>query len=571
MLICVVAAFFIRVQGDDSAAWKNTINSDGRGYFAYLASLAKDHDLSFSYVQKTLSTEQSRAFLIPLENDRLMDKYFPGTALLIAPFFAVLSFVDWMMNGQVNPYGWAGQFSVLLAALFYLGVGLHYARKLLVLLFPVAHWSVALIIPVLVFGSSLFHYAVVQPAMSHVYSFCVVTAFIYYALLFLKRHDGKHLILASLFLGLAVIIRPVNAIIILSLPGLWMLDGQKFRPGQLLNHKKHLVAATLIIAGLMGLTLVVFRMQTGAWFTWSYKGEGFYFLDPKFFQVVLGFRRGLLVYTPVLLLMIPGMVLVFQSKRKAFYYLLAFYCAHIYLVSSWWSWYYGDGFGHRAFIDFYIVWFIPIAFLLVKVTGLWRILTVTILTIFTTLTAFQNYQYRIGILHPFDMDFQKYAAIFLRSGDEYKGVIRGNKDVQLFGQLIETPLFNFNSEPNKQYETAGNEFPMGTEVIPSTQFYGNKLFFDVRLKYSEPLQGAANELLLVTDMQDATGNSIDYRAIPVKGIAISFDNEPTVSTMQYNYDGIPAETKLIKIYLWNKDEKAINLLVFSVKIHEISP
>lgn len=69
-----------------------------------------------------------------------------------------------------------------------------------------------------VFGSNLFYYRVGELSMSHVYSFAFVAGFLLFAKRRIKKLSTSNLLLASLFLGIIILIRPVNGIIVLFLP-----------------------------------------------------------------------------------------------------------------------------------------------------------------------------------------------------------------------------------------------------------------------------------------------------------------------------------------------------------------
>jgi hypothetical protein len=46
-----------------------------------------------------------------------------------------------------------------------------------------------------------------------------------------------------------------------------------------------------------------------------------------------------------------GLWFLWQTKKDVFWTALTVLSLHIYIVSSWFCWYYGASYGHRAFVD----------------------------------------------------------------------------------------------------------------------------------------------------------------------------------------------------------------------------
>jgi uncharacterized membrane protein YeiB len=89
----------------------------------------------------------------------------------------------------------------------------------------------------------------------------------------------------------------------------------------------------------------------------------------------------------------------------------------VYIVSSWWCWWYGGGFGLRAFIESYAILAIPFATFLTWVARQkLRIkipISIIVLAI-TLLSAFHTIQYHYGAIHWGNMNKKAYFDSFLR-------------------------------------------------------------------------------------------------------------------------------------------------------------
>jgi hypothetical protein len=88
---------------------------------------------------------------------------------------------------------------------------------------------------------------------------------------------------------------------------------------------------------------------------------------------------------------------------------------NIYIISSWWSWWYGGGFGMRSMIDCYALMALPLAALLFYTKQKSNLLfssLATVLIILVFFQQFQNKQYRSGAIHWDAMSKKAYWANF---------------------------------------------------------------------------------------------------------------------------------------------------------------
>lgn len=89
---------------------------------------------------------------------------------------------------------------------------------------------------------------------------------------------------------------------------------------------------------------------------------------------------------------------------------------NIYIVFSWWCWWYGGSFSARALIENYALLSFPLA---ATVEKLWnsgkpvRVVSSVIFIFFIYLNIFQSRQYRISSLHYESTSKELYWAVFL--------------------------------------------------------------------------------------------------------------------------------------------------------------
>jgi hypothetical protein len=172
--------------------------------------------------------------------------------------------------------------------------------------------------------------------------------------------------------------------------------------------------------GLIGLVLfpqlLYWKMNTGDWIYYSYNDEGFFFNDPRIWEGLFSFRKGWLVYSPIMILSLFGMLTLFNREYAPKFKLVVplFLGLNLYIVFSWWCWWYGGSFGSRPMIDTMAIMSIPFAGF-VAVMSNWKItkiLTTFLIVAFIGLSQFQTLQYRRGIIHWDSMSKDTYKMIF---------------------------------------------------------------------------------------------------------------------------------------------------------------
>jgi len=165
--------------------------------------------------------------------------------------------------------------------------------------------------------------------------------------------------------------------------------------------------------------LLYWKHVAGIYFYNGYGDEqGFFFHNPQLLNNLFSYRKGWLVYTPIILLAFIGFGFLWKKKRGIVLPILVFSLINIYVISSWWSWWYGGGFGLRAYIESYALyalgfgafaqWLFSKKFLLLKIPAF---LIVLVLIAFS---YFQTRQYYFGSIHYVGMNKEAYWHQFLK-------------------------------------------------------------------------------------------------------------------------------------------------------------
>ncbi|MDZ7741900.1 MAG: hypothetical protein U5Q03_09165 [Bacteroidota bacterium] len=420
LMILITAVVLIWVSSNykwGDGHWNTILKSDGPGYYAYLPAVMVYGDLNFAFIdslRKEMPGHHSVEYEFRrLHNGNYVNKYYAGTALMQLPFYTAGHFCSLVSGRVMNGYSAFYLIFVHISTIFYALVALLIIRAILKS-YQARPSSIAFVLTAMVFGTNMFHYIVSEPAMSHIYSLVAVSAFILYVRkYFLHRRLGD-LYLAAFFLGLILLIRPVNGIVLFCIPFLagdinHLKDG--FR--NFIQKPVHALASILLLIAVFSIQLIIYWWQSGDPFVYAYKGEGFEFLDPDMINILFSYRKGLFIYTPLLFVSIFGFVSLFRQNRYGFYTLLGFLFILVYVLSSWEQWYYGGSFSGRVFIDFYALFALLLFKVIASLKKTWpKRIVFGLLVFLIILCQVQTYQYRTADIHWSDMTKEKYWESF---------------------------------------------------------------------------------------------------------------------------------------------------------------
>ena len=143
--------------------------------------------------------------------------------------------------------------------------------------------------------------------------------------------------------------------------------------------------------------LLYWKWITGHYFFNSYIGERFYWMHPHLLEGLFGFRKGWLLYSPIMICSVIGMVMLFRYRKEFAWPVLILFCIYIYVIFSWWCWWYGGAYGLRAMIDIYPFLSIPFAVFVNRITA--NRIIISVLIVLVLWNCFRMFQYRRGVIH----------------------------------------------------------------------------------------------------------------------------------------------------------------------------
>lgn len=422
--VIIACTIFLGFKQFKITNWNRCISSDGKGYYAYLPAVFIYDDLEFNFIHQYEAKYYQPENGVTFTNDfngKNVNKYWMGTAVLMSPFFLMAHGFASVFQLPNDGYSFTYQVMIAVSACFYLLLGLFYMRRIL-LLYKCKEIDIFIALFAIVFATNLFYYTVAEPSMSHVYSMAAVSAFVYFAKMYFETLTLKYLKFAAVVLGIIILIRPSNVIVLFALP---FLAGSANSIKIAFKKIKFYDLVSLFIAVLLIVSMQLFYYYkvAGSIYIYSYGNEKFNFFAPKFIDFLFSYRRGLFVYAPVLFLSLLG---IFTLTKKSGYQaktLSIFLIVMIYFLSSWWMWYYGGGFGMRPVIDFLVFFSIPLALLVNSILKVkyYRWIGIFAISTCVLLAQIQTYQ-KVNFILPWDgINKEIYWKLFLKTDPSYIG------------------------------------------------------------------------------------------------------------------------------------------------------
>ena len=340
-----------------------TISYDPAGYYLYLPAKVIYKDLStcafYEEVSKKYRIGDAISHYVPLENGKVVLKYSGGMAILMSPGFFTGDFIAKISNHPRDGYSAPYYISMIFWSIILSLIGLWYLTKVLRRHFD--DRSVALTILSLVLATNFLIYAGINNLMSHAFLFSLYAFLIYHTDQWHRKPNWINAIGIALSLGLLALSRPTEIIAFL-IPLLWNVWNNLSilsKWNTIKKYSTHILLITILIGLIGSVQLFYWKSVSGDFLFYSYSEQGFDFLKPHLVNGLFSFKKGWLVYTPVMLLSIFGFYHLFRKKRNIFYPLILFSVLFIYITYSWSIWWYGGSVGSRAMIQAYAVLCFP--------------------------------------------------------------------------------------------------------------------------------------------------------------------------------------------------------------------
>ncbi len=322
-------------------------------------------------------------------------------------------------------------------------------------------------------------------------------------------------------------------------------------------------------------------MQTGNWFVWSYGEEGFYWSNPQIVEVLFGFRKGWLVYTPLIVLGLFALPLIYKKNKEQFISLTFFLVVLIYIVSSWWNWFYGSSFGQRSFVDFYAIIAFLLAILLDSIyeKKLLSIFTKTLIIGFVALNLFQSFQYKENIISSWDMTAKKYFATFgvtephqVKIGGS-RAILPYNARIDLF---LDTALnFGGNNQPEIEkhinyFDYSAKEYGVAIKhPLRTCSNLSRGYFLEIDINRLELDLNSSENAKMIVEIKDVDGNNNYYTWFLINEVPAKNKSEWTNYKYQLYLPVCTSDNNQLAVYIRNEDKSNFLISKFEMKLFDL--
>lgn len=532
------------------------IRSDGRGYYAYLPALFIYNDGSF---EQSAAAEKGyfehaidQLYLFKDAKGKQYNKYFPGIAILQAPFFAAACCVSWITGYPMDGYSAVFRLFYFLGSLFYLLAGMLLWAKCLRKLFP-ASKALNWLIPAFYFVCPLFFYSVITPSFTHLYSFFLFGLFAWQIFRLQEDFRLRNVLFTGLILGLIALLRPTNLTVVLIIPFLLGDMEETKRFFRQLFQPKKLLTGILGFSAVISVLFLLWKWQTGSWIVWSYSGEGFTFLHPHLFAALFSFRTGLFLHAPVMFLVLAGWVLLFRQNRFQAAFWLIYFVVNIWVISSWWCWDYESPFGNRPLTEHFFFLLIP----LVYFVAAYRKTSVVLLGFFALIGIIRFQEIKTGFMGDQRFTKQNYFSSLQFWKTENHNRWNFTRSCIPFGNKAEE-LWLLN-EPAVRKITSADEFIYGVEQALPQPRTNEKYYYRVELEKMIP-QPSIDGVMLVIDAYNKDNSKRYYKTVDLFNDRLEGHgkwSEPLI--FEGHVHDYLQEYDFVKIYIWNQSRQELEL------------
>ncbi len=568
------------------------VDGDGSGYYAWLPTLFIYKTLDFSEAfnaEKLRKGKDYQGHNYHEVNGLLINKFPPGSAFLMSPFFLAALFISLIFGLPVDAYEAVFQYSVGIAAVFWCLTGLIFLYRTLKS-YGLTRKETIIFVAASLYATNLFAYTFLMPAFSHLYSFASISILIYSSRRYFLEQKTKHLVIAAVALGFVFTIRPVNLLIVVFLP--FLADGAENIQAVVFNKLKSrrvLYALLFFLLSIFPYLLINYE-QTGSFVYFPYKNEGFYWSRPEIFNFLFGFRKGWFVYTPFYLLLIPSLIILYKKNKFRFIWFATFFSVLIYVFSSWWNWFYGDSFGMRPMVDFTAVFVLIIMLFYRQLKTKHKRITLIFILLAGILNIVQTYQYAKGIIHPDSMNKEAYFKILLKTSGKYSGFISGGPEYY-YGYLKPRPFYHekndFESQLtswSKLHKTDSTIVYSGKRsikldkhniyspslnwTIPDSLNGSRNLYVEISTMVYEKRENQATRALFIMDIQDKGGKTVFYKKARLKQMPDDKSGLWETLGTGFKLPYLEEDHYLLKIYIWNKEKKEFYIDDLNIEFYE---
>lgn len=577
----------------------NELSWDVFGYYIYLPATFIHHDpmlTDISWIheirsQKTISWTIFQLSTGPDNN--IIYFFFMGMSFLYLPFFLIGHIIalstDYAVDGFSLPY----QYSIAIGCLIYTFIGLYYLRKILLQYFDDKITSLVLFL--IVIGTNCLHHVTVKNLETVNFLFALVAITTWYTIRWHQNPKLKYITIVGISIAITTVVKPSEIMSVL-IPVFWgVYDKKSFQVKIFLvkQNYRQIIIAVLISFVVFIPQIVYWKVATGYFIYDSYKnpGVGLDLLSPHLYDALFSFRKGWLLYTPIMIFALIGFYFMFKSNKKLFYVSLIYFLASLYIITSWTEWWYGGGYSNRPLIITYVILALPLGYSLQKILQMkwvYKIPLFLVIGFFVFLNLFQIWQLYTYILDPVRTTKAYYLAIFLKTSadaddrkllmiDRHDMITKGFNNVEEYESrniglnTYDDPDIDHNEQLIQ--DTTGNVYyQLDSLVRFSPDFsYPYKELTDKDHAWIKGQidifipEGYAGELPCLVMTMDRKGGSYGYQATCIDGNNVTYNTWTTIYS-DYLTPPIRSKKDRLKSYIWHRGNMPVYIDNFKVDL-----
>lgn len=404
----------------------NELSWDVFGYYLYLPSTFIHHDpflKDIGWIHQLMAERPISGTLYQLgtgPEGQPVYFFLMGMALLYMPFFLLGHGIAAMTGQPMDGFSLPYQYAIAVGFVIYTVIALIHLRWILRAFF--ADRLTAFLLIILTLGTNWFHFVTMKNLETANAIFMLVTVIVWNTLKWHRTEKRRNLIWIALSLALVTLVKPSEVLVglIPLLWGVYDLDSLKAKWAMLWRLRGQLLVA-------IGLGLLVVSPQMIYWMiaigrplydSYVNPGVGLDLWSPHLLDAFFSYRKGWLLYTPVMVFALIGFAFLYKRQRSLFPAILIWFLASTWIIVSWTEWWYGASYSVRPMITSYVVLGLPLGYCIQTIGSsgaLWRTALTGCIALLIGLNLFQTWQHHHNVLDPYRTTKEFYWAIFGRT------------------------------------------------------------------------------------------------------------------------------------------------------------
>jgi hypothetical protein len=579
----------------------HVLSWDVFGYYLYLPAKFIYHDpylLHQEWLNQIVNEYQSTATLYQInqhpDTGHWIIKYSMGMSFLYAPFFFIAHWLapifGYKQDGFSAIYGFVIEFGMFLFSI----VGLHYLLKVLHSFFETKIAIITFLL--IVFATNYVQLNVQYSLLTHVPLFTLYSFLVYYSLQWNKNRQWHFFFIIAATCGFITLIRP-NEIICVLIPLLFNIhkkDNLKEKFSWAIHSPIKFTSSAILFVLPILVQMYYWKKGTNQWLYYSYQnpGEGFDFLSPYTYQFLFSFRKGWFIYTPIALIALVSLVVLYKKNVSVFFAILIPTVLSIYIISSWSCWWYAGGsYSQRAILSIYPLLAMSMGFGVQLLFTKFKYLTFLPLALLTLLNLFQAWQFSHDILDHERMTYSYYKKIFFKTHKpkDAESYLLVNRSADENETLLDFNLYQTKSVTNFNFQQkiAGKEInycdTLGKNDHFSLMMSETNEFVDgIDMKYSQITEAdhfwikAAVDIFIPPNFESESPRIVIHFNHGENGTykyRDKFLNKENLKPNQWNHleylylsPEVRSKEDNFKVYLWHPSKTKICIDNFNIEV-----